>query len=81
MNAARATAIEGAEAALKGERFQLVILDVMMPRENSLALRRHIRKQRSPVILVSARGEDVDRVIGLENGAAQPSRCDGVHAL
>lgn len=72
-NGRRATAVEGADAArkaIKQSRVDLVILDIMMPGEDGLSLCRHIREtNRIPVILLSARGEDVDRIIGLEVGA------------
>lgn len=69
----RATAVESAEAArkaLKENRVDLVILDIMMPGEDGLSLCRHIREANHiPVILLSARAEDVDRIVGLEVGA------------
>jgi two-component system OmpR family response regulator len=72
-NGRRATAVENAEAArkaIKQSRVDLVILDIMMPGEDGLSLCRHIREtNRIPVILLSARAEDVDRIIGLEVGA------------
>ncbi len=72
-NGRRATAVEGAEAArktIKEHRIDLVILDIMMPGEDGLSLCRHIRETNHiPVILLSARGEELDRIIGLEVGA------------
>ncbi|MGE3142318.1 MAG: response regulator [Hyphomonadaceae bacterium] len=72
-NGKRASAVENAEAArkaLREERIDCVILDIMMPGEDGLSLCRHIREAyRVPVILLSARAEDVDRIIGLEVGA------------
>jgi two-component system, OmpR family, response regulator len=72
-NGRRATAVENADAArraLKDARIDLVILDIMMPGEDGLSLCRHIREtMHVPVILLSARAEDVDRIIGLEVGA------------
>ena len=48
----------------------LVILDLMMPGEDGLALARKLRARGNlPIIMLSARGEDVDRIIGLEVGA------------
>jgi len=48
----------------------LVILDIMMPGEDGLSLCRSIREtSQIPVILLTARGEEVDRIIGLEMGA------------
>lgn len=72
-NGRRATAVDSAEAARKAireNRIDLVILDIMMPGEDGLALCRHIRESNHiPVILLSARGEELDRIIGLEVGA------------
>jgi len=48
----------------------IVLLDVMMPGEDGFAVLRHIRAvSRVPVIMLSARGEEIDRVFGLELGA------------
>jgi DNA-binding response OmpR family regulator len=59
----------GIEAALSG-RFQLVILDVMMPRINGIEVLRRIRAQSQvPVLMLTARGDDADRIVGLELGA------------
>ncbi|HEU0276730.1 MAG TPA: response regulator transcription factor [Rhodanobacteraceae bacterium] len=52
------------------ERPDLVILDVMMPGRDGLATLRELRRlHHLPVIMLSARGEPVDRVVGLELGA------------
>jgi two-component system, OmpR family, response regulator len=51
-------------------RFALVISDIMMPGEDGLSLTRHIREAHGlPVILLTARGEEMERVVGLEIGA------------
>ncbi len=48
----------------------LVILDIMMPGEDGLSLTRHIRETSGlPVILLTARSEETDRIVGLEMGA------------
>ena len=48
----------------------LVVLDLMMPGVDGLTLCRELRmKSRIPVLMLSARGEDVDRIVGLEMGA------------
>lgn len=48
----------------------LVILDLMLPGEDGLTLARNLRARGNlPIIMLSARGEDVDRIIGLEVGA------------
>jgi two-component system response regulator CpxR len=48
----------------------LVVLDVMMPRMNGMDVLRELRKEsRIPVIMLTARGDDMDRILGLELGA------------
>lgn len=53
------------------ERFDALILDLMMPGEDGLQILRRLRAQKdmTPVIMLTARGEDVDRIVGLELGA------------
>jgi len=64
-----ATAHE-AEATLEREAIDLVVLDVMLPDSSGLDLCRRLRAARTtPVLFLSARGEEIDRVIGLEVGA------------
>jgi two-component system response regulator CpxR len=59
----------GLEAALTGE-YDVVILDVMLPGGSGFELLKSLRAQsRVPVILLTARGESVDRILGLEIGA------------
>lgn len=59
----------GVEAALKGEH-DIVILDVMLPEMNGFDVLRNIRAESDvPVIMLTARGDDVDRIVGLEIGA------------
>jgi len=56
--------------ALEAGRPDLVVLDVMMPGEDGLALCRDLRaRSRLPVIMLTARAEELDRIIGLEIGA------------
>lgn len=56
--------------ALADGRFDLILLDLMLPGESGLALCREIRATSNiPIIMVTAKGEEVDRVIGLELGA------------
>jgi len=58
-----------ARLALSGG-YQIVVLDVMMPRIDGVEALRRIRQgSRVPVIMLTARGDDVDRIIGLELGA------------
>jgi len=59
----------GVEAALSGG-YELTVLDVMMPRLNGIEALRAIRRHSAmPVLMLTARGDDVDRIIGLELGA------------
>lgn len=53
------------------ERFDLVVLDLMLPGEDGLAICRRLRGLRdtTPIIMLTAKGEDVDRIVGLEMGA------------
>ena len=53
------------------ERFDALILDLMMPGEDGLQILRRLRaaKDTTPVIMLTARGEEVDRIVGLELGA------------
>jgi DNA-binding response OmpR family regulator len=60
----------GLEAA-RAEHIDLVILDVMLPKKNGLEVVRQLRNEgrRVPVIMLSARGAESDKVMGLELGA------------
>ncbi|OQY25659.1 MAG: DNA-binding response regulator [Desulfobacteraceae bacterium 4572_35.2] len=59
---------QGANIAM--EPFDLVILDVMLPGLNGLDVLKQIRQHSNiPVIMLTARGDDVDRIVGLELGA------------
>ncbi|MEM9140036.1 MAG: response regulator [Pseudomonadota bacterium] len=50
--------------------FDILVLDVMMPGEDGLSLCRHVREKYDlPVVMLTAKGEDTDRIIGLEIGA------------
>lgn len=62
---------ENALTSLEIEHFELIILDVMLPGMNGLQACREIRKldPRVPILMLTARSEDADRVEGLENGA------------
>jgi two-component system response regulator CpxR len=63
------TGDQGLERALSGN-FSLVVLDVMLPGLNGLDVLRRLRaKSRVPVLILTARGDDVDRIVGLEIGA------------
>lgn len=55
---------------LKNSDVDLIILDLMLPGENGLSILKRLQNQAQvPVIMLSASGEDVDRIIGLEIGA------------
>lgn len=59
----------GLAAALSGQ-FDLVLLDVMLPKMNGFDVLKQLRiESMLPVIMLTARGESVDRVLGLEHGA------------
>jgi len=59
-----------ARAALTDDVPDLVLLDIMMPGEDGLSLCRHLVEAKDlPVILLTARGEATDRIVGLEIGA------------
>jgi len=60
---------DGVELALSG-RFAAVILDIMLPRINGIEVLRRVRANSElPIIMLTARGDDIDRVVGLELGA------------
>jgi len=55
---------------LEAETYDLIVLDVMMPGEDGLTALARLQKRRSPpVIMLSAVGTDIDRIVGLEVGA------------
>ena len=60
----------GMRAALSRSAFDIIILDVMLPDTDGLSLARELRPQQDvPIIMLSARGDTVDRIVGLEVGA------------
>jgi DNA-binding response OmpR family regulator len=66
-----AAAVDGREGVAAAARFRpdLVVVDVMMPGMDGLALLRHLRAREIPVILLTARSTEADRVGGLQLGA------------
>jgi DNA-binding response OmpR family regulator len=69
----RVTAVADGAAmkhALAAQVPDLIILDLMLPGEDGLSLAREVRRgQDIPIIMLSARGEEIDRIVGLEVGA------------
>jgi two-component system OmpR family response regulator len=72
-NGYRTTAVaegKGMLAALEKGRVDLIVLDLMLPGDDGLVLCRNLRARSDiPVIMLTARGEDMDRILGLEMGA------------
>jgi len=72
-NGMRATSAKDAhdmDAKLTLGRYDLIVLDVMMPGESGLSICRRLSTgQRIPIILLTALGEETDRIVGLEIGA------------
>ncbi len=68
-----ATAIDGESAltAARGQRLDLILLDVMLPAMSGLEVLRVLRRDgiSTPVIVLSAKGDEIDRVVGLKVGA------------
>jgi len=58
------------DAALVQSSYDLIILDIMLPGEDGLSIARRLRSRSAiPIIMLSARGEDIEKIIGLEIGA------------
>ena len=65
-------ALDGEEALLKFEHYNpiLILLDIMMPRFDGLEVCRIIReKSNTPIIMITAKSEDADKILGLNSGA------------
>ncbi|MFD3158407.1 response regulator transcription factor [Haloimpatiens sp. FM7330] len=61
---------EAGETAILNYDYNLIILDIMMPKKDGWSLLRKIKAEKNtPVILTTARGEEEDRIFGLELGA------------
>jgi two-component system phosphate regulon response regulator OmpR len=56
---------------MQRQTFDLIILDLMLPGEDGLSIVRRLRGggERTPIIMLTAKGDDVDRILGLEMGA------------
>ena len=66
------TAYDGEEALekVKQEEPDLVVLDLMLPKLDGFEVCRRLRKERDlPIIMLTAKGEDIDKILGLELGA------------
>ena len=59
------------DRALHREHYDLIVLDLMLPGEDGLAICRRMRaaENQIPIIMLTAKGDDVDRIVGLEMGA------------
>ncbi|MBD5804212.1 MAG: two-component system, OmpR family, phosphate regulon response regulator OmpR [Azoarcus sp.] len=59
------------DRALHREHYDVMVLDLMLPGEDGLAICRRLRADQNaiPIIMLTAKGDDVDRIIGLEMGA------------
>jgi DNA-binding response OmpR family regulator len=63
------TGPEGVDQAISGD-YRAIILDVMLPGMDGFEVLKHIRQQSSvPVLMLTARGDEMDRIVGLEIGA------------
>ncbi|MFT5713296.1 MAG: two-component system phosphate regulon response regulator OmpR [Glaciecola sp.] len=62
---------EQMDRLLERENFHLMVLDLMLPNEDGLSICRRLRQQENqiPIIMLTAKGDEVDRIIGLEMGA------------
>ena len=60
---------ESMDAYLAEHSVDLIILDLMLPGEHGLSIARRIKDNGVPIVIISAQGDDVDRIVGLEVGA------------
>jgi len=62
---------EQMDRLLERENFHLLVLDLMLPGEDGLSICRRLRQQQNPIpiVMLTAKGDEVDRIIGLELGA------------
>lgn len=60
---------QGLRQALSGD-YDVIILDIMLPKRDGLDVLQNLRRQKNtPVLMLTARGDDIDRIIGFEMGA------------
>ncbi|MEO0550425.1 MAG: response regulator [Pseudomonadota bacterium] len=70
MRTQTAKSVAEARARLEAERFDLIVLDVMMPEEDGTSFCRQLRQESNvPIIMLSALGDAIDRILGIEMGA------------
>lgn len=70
MRATTAVDAMAMDAAMKVGQFDLIVLDVMMPGEDGLSVCRRLRAQGGiPILMLTALGDETDRIVGLEVGA------------
>src|ERR687896_523782 len=65
-------AVDGQEALdrFSEQRFDLVVLDIMLPRLDGIEVCRRLRtRSQVPIIMLTAKGDEIDKVVGLEIGA------------
>lgn len=69
-NALTAASADQARGVVAGNHVDLTVLDVSMPGEDGISLCRYLREKReTPIIFLTGKGEDTDRIVGLEVGA------------
>ena len=70
MRASAATNGQEVDRALQNGRIDLVVLDIMLPGEDGFSICRRLRNSSNlPIIMLTAKGEEIDRIMGLEIGA------------
>ena len=79
-------AVENAPAmdkTLAQEHFDLMVLDLMLPGEDGLSICRRLRGSNNemPIIMLTAKGDDIDRIVGLEMGADDYLPKPRIHAV
>ena len=62
---------EQMDRLLTRENFHLMVLDLMLPGEDGLSICRRLRKDNNqlPIVMLTAKGDEIDRIVGLEVGA------------